>query len=1723
MVTYQRKAKNYILDVVERGREARDLLCSLVDNITLQLQALEASPNKEEKREEKADTATIQANIRLPTLELPQFNGNPLKWPEFWARFYAEVGGQPIPEVTKLNYLLNCLVGPAKTAASGYSIVPMNYAVVSEMLKQRYGDENLIKKHLQSELKHLSMTHSKNLRPMVEKLEVILRQLETFGDNINHPQIELAIEEKLPKWLLLDVYSKKVNDPNWNVQKLRDYIEEAVTLREMVDRYHGYNEATNTNRTNPREAIQHEKGNSALTTFANEKKSMIRKNPCVFCNGDHWNDECKRYQTYNERWEKVKQLDLCYNCLVSGHLTKECRRRVQCFHCKRQHNSALCKQTFSDERERNNRPMQIEKNRRINAASSQKTSASENVTSVTAVSSTKKEATTVLLLCREIMVKKGPYSNKTVSATVLFDTGSQKSFITNELAQRIGLKCSEKKEDIEIMGFGEGNPKRYKSKTSQLEVVLQDGNSTTIEVNSVPFLTQKLRTTEITEEDARRWRAHYQTIISPKGTWQHPQILIGADHFYDFILPVNTRRLSSGFQMVNSTVGWMLTGKGIMKEKHRNKQFLVQPLIVNTVGMKKIDDDIDNYWRLELIGIKEEETEETSDDILIQQEQPNGPSQLLDPKRFSKWSKLIRVAAYVRRIADKMKSKRDFPENLSPEEIEEAEKMVIRQAQEEKIDDSEKKKWSLILEEDIWKCQGRMQNIEGPLPIYLPKDSRFTHLYIKHIHENNGHSGVSHTLSQLWKTTWVPKGRRTVAKIIKDCYGCKRWQAKPFKLPEMPSHPGIRVRQSQPFQSIGLDYLGPITIKKGVEPIKRWIALFTCLTTRAVHLEVVHDLSAESFMQTFRRYIARRGKPETILSDNAAQFKLASKLFNELNNLQTIRWKFITERAPWQGGLYERLIGLTKQTMKKAIGRRLLDEEELRTLVTDAEGIINSRPITQVADDSNEVLRPIDFLIPQIQINVLSDEEDTEEEYLVSQSSTKDKLKKRWQQTKVVINKFWEIWRINYLAILRSRTRKEHKGPRSTTSRPPRLNEIVLVAEENVPRGNWLLGRIKEIRSGAGDVIRTALVQMPNGNIWTRPINHLCPLETDIESPEDNPNPPPNTDNDDPITHPQNDPNLDEEEDEIQENSSQIKHDSHNRNTKDNPKAAKTVNMAIMKSPVGKFWPIFLLLTAMSQMTIASMKAGHDCDSSEHGVFMRLPEIRNCSAIGREHNFVEKLVVSVYSRVPIKIPAGACSKITRTVCTKTLLRWWLEVTKDETIMEPMKLNDCLEMEQNKRFNGVILEAIGKSKWESQNPTDYNYGWFGTTCYPTVNYQIEKGFIVGGEDSHLYSDFGEMTGCIIRSNNCTTERRTIWWNVSSIQEQCPYEKIGTYNALKKGSHILIKEIQASLVMTLSEKNDTKACKFDEPKFMENDIVLTLMPTNLSLKSKRSIYENFTEEAVPLTTVVEETELLSEDVDPENVKFQFVVDELQDEIKSQVNAALKENCATRNMVIEIVKFISHNNATTAAKILLQRNDVRARVAHQGLWISPCKRNETDIDENAIVFKAGVISHYNQKKVDMALKMISEENWIAIRTKMKKEDPDQVNIEGVIEKETEQLIDRITEDFNIASRGIQKIVEEISEPWVLISICIVVIIALILSPMICFQCNICRILCKLCLARKAKKKRITKRRHNRSDLEELSQIDEEAIELQEISKQPTSINSYKKLEFKPMDLML
>ena len=165
--------------------------------------------------------------------------------------------------------------------------------------------------------------------------------------------------------------------------------------------------------------------------------------------------------------------------------------------------------------------------------------------------------------------------------------------------------------------------------------------------------------------------------------------------------------------------------------------------------------------------------------------------------------------------------------------------------------------------------------------------------------------------------------------------------------------------------------------KEGESVEKIWVGLFTCLLIHTIHLKLVKGLSAQMFLDCLRRFISRRGRPRTIICDNAPQFRLVkstldwqwSELFKadelwDFLGCESIEWSFTTALAPWQGGFYERLIGMVKQSLRRGMGRKVLYWDKLTTLLVEVEAIINSRPLTYVGEDfkSGFVLTPTHFL-----------------------------------------------------------------------------------------------------------------------------------------------------------------------------------------------------------------------------------------------------------------------------------------------------------------------------------------------------------------------------------------------------------------------------------------------------------------------------------------------------------------------------------------------------------------------------------------------------------------------------------------------------------------------------------------------------------------------------------------------------------------------------------------
>ncbi|GFT32713.1 integrase catalytic domain-containing protein [Trichonephila clavipes] len=492
---------------------------------------------------------------------------------------------------------------------------------------------------------------------------------------------------------------------------------------------------------------------------------------------------------------------------------------------------------------------------------------------------------------------------------------------------------------------------------------------------------------------------------------------------------------------------------------------------------------------------------------------------LVDINRFSSLKKLLKTTAWVFRFvnnarniyksmdfyitADEIQNAEYFWLKCVQSEFYSAEILALKQNEQLRSSSEIKSLVPYLDENNLLRLTGRL--LEADLcfgekhPVILTRRCKFTELLVIGEHERIGHCGVSATLTQLRKKYWVPKGRQLVKTMIRICLVCKKYSAKPAD--QLSGQlPRDRITQSPPFQSVGIDFTGAILVKDNQGTRKSYVSLFTCAVTRAVHLELVSDMSTKCFLLALRRFHARRGNCKVIYSDNARTFKAAERELTYFANIlkdsefqsfvadKGIHWKFIVERAPWWGGFYERLVKTIKDPLRKILGRALLTFEELSTILSEVEIIVNHRPLTYVENDPGEPepLTPAHFLKlgygdSKYPIHFIE---------LIDATTAKESYKKRKTYRTLLLKQLWRRWKEQYL--LQLKTANHFKTP--SVHKNLKLNDVVLVEGNVKSKLLWELGIIKEIFIGRDDNVRSCLVKTFKG-LFKKPIQLLYPLE----------------------------------------------------------------------------------------------------------------------------------------------------------------------------------------------------------------------------------------------------------------------------------------------------------------------------------------------------------------------------------------------------------------------------------------------------------------------------------------------------------------------------------------------------------------------------------------------------------------------------------------------------
>ncbi|KAL0810972.1 hypothetical protein ABMA28_010266 [Loxostege sticticalis] len=528
--------------------------------------------------------------------------------------------------------------------------------------------------------------------------------------------------------------------------------------------------------------------------------------------------------------------------------------------------------------------------------------------------------------------------------------------------------------------------------------------------------------------------------------------------------------------------------------------------------------------------------------LTVNKKKPPALEVVPDPKRFSRWEKLIRATArvlqfaaacrkpatvtYSRTKANPLKdptwkkqenhrkragiekktvNTQDKFKKIPAALLIEAEKLVIKASQQESFGeeiqnlskglrvrtDSKLYRLSTEIEDGVVVVKTRIgaardipQEMKRP-PI-LDGKQHVARLYIEHIHRVGHHQGVAATINQCRQRFHILGLRTTARGIIHQCVPCRRRRLAPPEPPTGDLPPGRLAHHQRPFTHTGVDYFGPLLTTQGRATKKTYVALFTCLTTRAVHLEMAATLTTDSAVMALRRFIARRGCPHTIWSDNGTNLHGAEKELRLAADAATeeeaakrrITWRFIPPGAPFMGGAWERLVRTVK-TALAAVLDKPTSEEVLATLLAEVEMTVNSRPLTHVSLDPEEpeALTPNHFILLG-----------PAHEPPMGETSPQDlQGRHTWRTSQRLADLFWARWVREYLPELHHRREPHGRGP------PLCMGDIVIVADNTLPRNTWPLGRVTATYPGPDGVIRAADVRTKNG-ILRRPTKKLVIL-----------------------------------------------------------------------------------------------------------------------------------------------------------------------------------------------------------------------------------------------------------------------------------------------------------------------------------------------------------------------------------------------------------------------------------------------------------------------------------------------------------------------------------------------------------------------------------------------------------------------------------------------------
>ena len=480
----------------------------------------------------------------------------------------------------------------------------------------------------------------------------------------------------------------------------------------------------------------------------------------------------------------------------------------------------------------------------------------------------------------------------------------------------------------------------------------------------------------------------------------------------------------------------------------------------------------------------------------------------LDLSRFSRWTKAVSVVARIQRMANGETG----THTPSAEERIKAERSIIRFMQSNAFPEafyalrnsSQLPKTNQLYSLDpeirngLLCVGGRLGNLQCDVsaelahPIILPKNNHITDLILSHVHEEVHHQGRGITLMKLRLCGyWIIGAGRKVNQAIRQCVTCRKLR-RPTECQKMADLPNDRVEASPPFLYCGMDCFGPFFAKRGRSEVKRYGLIITCMCSRAIHIEMLDDMTSDCLINALRCFIAIRGTVRQLRWDNGSNFigaknELQPQFVEDTTKQLAERqceFVFNAPDASHSGGVWERQIRTVRSILSHIFSAcpKPLDDSGLRTVLYEVMAIVNSRPLT-VSDledpGSIEPLTPNHILTAKSSVPYPPPGEFERADLF---------LRKRWRKVQFLLEQFWSRWRREYLAQIALRT-KWHEPRRNVC-----VGDVVLVKDATLPRMQWPLARVMEAKPDGDGLVRRVKIKTRTSDALERSVHKLVLL-----------------------------------------------------------------------------------------------------------------------------------------------------------------------------------------------------------------------------------------------------------------------------------------------------------------------------------------------------------------------------------------------------------------------------------------------------------------------------------------------------------------------------------------------------------------------------------------------------------------------------------------------------